>query len=265
MNVTAIIPALNEAQNIGLVVTELRALRGPDGSALIAEVVVADNGSSDDTAALAAAAGAMVIHVSERGYGHACAAACAAALGDVFLFVDGDRTADLSQTPLLLNEINRGAELVIGARRDAQPRSLTLPQRFGNALACALVRLVWRVPISDLGPFRAIRREAYETIAMQDRSYGWTIEMQIRAAQLHMRVTEVPITWLPRFAGHSKVSGTVRGVIGAGLGILSMIARLWMRERVAGPPKKHVIHPFASSLAGREQSVVIPTRQPYLK
>ncbi len=265
MNVTAIIPALNEAENIGQVVAELLSLRAGDGAPLIAEVIVADNGSDDDTAALAIAAGAVVIHVPERGYGYACAAACAKARGDVLLFVDGDRTADLSQTPLLLNEIQRGAYLVIGARRDAQPGSLTPPQRFGNALACALVRLVWRVPISDLGPFRAIRRDAYETIAMQDRSYGWTIEMQIRATQLHMHVVEVPITWLPRVAGQSKVSGTLRGVIGAGVGILSMIARLWAREREAAPTRKHVIQPFATSLAGREQSVVIPTRQPSLK
>ncbi len=231
MTVSAIIPAFNEAENIALVVTGLLALRAQDGRPLIDEVIVADNNSVDGTATIALTSGARVIHVRERGYGSACAAACAASLGDVLLFVDGDHTADLTQTPLLLDAIADGAEMVIGVRADAKRGSLTLPQRFGNALACALVRAIWRVPIADLGPFRAIRRSAYDRMGMRDCAYGWTIEMQVRSAQLHMRTAEVNVTWLPRHAGTSKVSGTVRGVFGAGFGILSMIATLWWRER----------------------------------
>jgi glycosyltransferase involved in cell wall biosynthesis len=235
MTVSAIIPAYNEAENIALVVSGLLALRDERGEPLIDEVVVADNDSNDGTSEIAHDAGARVIHVRTRGYGSACAAACEAAHGDVLLFVDGDHTADLAQTPLLLDAIDRGADLVIGARANAVRGSLTLPQRFGNAFACALIRLIWRVPVTDLGPFRAIRRSAYLRIGMRDRAYGWTIEMQVRAAQLRMCVAEVPVTWLPRHAGHSKVSGTVRGVFGAGFGILSMIARLWWREKFTTP------------------------------
>lgn len=235
MKISAIIPAYNEAENIALVVSGLLVLRASDGSSLIDEVVVADNGSDDDTALIAARAGARVIHVHARGYGHACSAACENAFGDVLLFVDGDHTADLSQTPWLIEPLARGAELVIGARSKAVRGSLTLPQRCGNALACALVRWIWRVPVTDLGPFRAITREAYNRIGMQDRTFGWTIEMQVRAAQLGLTTQEVAVTWLPRHAGQSKVSGTVRGVFGAGVGILSMIARLWWRERMQPP------------------------------
>jgi glycosyltransferase involved in cell wall biosynthesis len=231
MIVSAIIPAYNESENIALVVSGLLSLRSTAGAPLVDEVIVADNNSNDDTATIASASGARVIHVPERGYGSACAAACKVARGDVLLFVDGDHTADLAQTSLLLEGLDRGADMVIGVRANAMRGSLTLPQRFGNALACALVRAIWRVPVTDLGPFRTIRRSAYERIGMRDRAYGWTIEMQVRAAQLQLRTVEVDVTWFPRHAGASKVSGTVRGVFGAGFGILSMIARLWWRER----------------------------------
>jgi glycosyltransferase involved in cell wall biosynthesis len=227
LKISAIIPAYNEAENIALVVGGLMALHNAAGEPLIHEVIVADNNSSDDTAAIAIDSGATVIYVPERGYGSACASACAVASGDVLLFADGDHTADLAQASLLIAAIAQGADLAIGLRAHATRGSLTLPQRFGNGLACLLVRLIWSVPITDLGPFRAIRSAAYRRIGMRDRAYGWTIEMQIRAAQLHMRTTEVAVSWLPRHAGSSKVSGTVKGVLGAAWGILSMIARLW--------------------------------------
>jgi hypothetical protein len=235
MKISAIIPAYNEAENIALVVEGLLALRDQCGQPLVSEVIVANNNSTDETASIARTSGARVIDVHTRGYGNACAAACAVAQGDVFVFVDGDHTADLSQTVLLTQQIACGADLVIGARTYATRGSLTLPQRFGNALSCALVRAIWSVPVTDLGPFRAIRRDAYERIGMRDRAYGWTIEMQVRAAQLRLQTHEVSVSWFPRYAGQSKVSGTLRGVIGAGVGILSMIARLrWRqwRERV---------------------------------
>ena len=230
MKVSAIIPAFNEAENIALVVEGLLAQRNQEGGALLHEVLVADNSSTDGTGAIAKKSGARVVHVAERGYGSACAGACAQAEGNVLLFVDGDHTADLSQTVLLVDQIALGADMVIGVRAHARRGSMTLAQRFGNGLACWLVRLIWRVPVRDLGPFRAIRREAFDRIGMRDRAYGWTIEMQVRAAQLGMRVADVDIVWLARHAGVSKVSGTLRGVVGAGIGILSMILRLWWRQ-----------------------------------
>jgi glycosyltransferase involved in cell wall biosynthesis len=252
-SVSAIIPAHNEAANIALVVAGLLALRDRAGAALIHEVIVADNASTDDTATLAIAGGATVVPVPERGYGSACAGACRVAGGDILLFADGDHTADLAQAAWLLDAIAQGADLAIGVRTHAARGSLTLPQRLGNRLACFLVRLIWPVPITDLGPFRAIRRTAYDRIGMRDRAYGWTVEMQIRAAQLKLRTSEIAVSWLPRHAGASKVSGTVRGVAGAAWGILSMIARLWFRERTeARPPAPSAVFPPVEALpAGR--------------
>jgi hypothetical protein len=233
LSVSAIVPAFNEAENIALVIDGLRCLRSPAGDRLIDEVIVADNGSSDGTAQIAASHGAFVIPVAERGYGSACASACSFARGEVLLFVDGDHTADLHEACLLTQAIEQGYDMAIGVRSRAAPGSLSLPQRFGNGLACFLVRVLWSVPVTDLGPFRAIRRSAFERIAMRDKAYGWTIEMQIRAAQLALKTCEIDVTWLPRHAGQSKVSGTFRGVLGAGIGILSMIARLWFSQRRA--------------------------------
>lgn len=231
LKISAIIPAYNEAENIGLVVGGLRALRNPCGLPLVHEVVVADNNSNDGTASIARQHGARVVHVAQKGYGNACAVACQHATGDVLLFVDGDHTADLAQASLLVDAIAQGADLAIGVRTHAARGSLTLPQRFGNFLACFLIRMIWSAPVTDLGPFRAIRRPAYERIGMRDRSFGWTVEMQIRAIQLDLLTREIAVSWFARHAGTSKVSGTVNGVMGAGAGILSMIARLWWRER----------------------------------
>ena len=248
LKVSAIIPAFNEAENIALVVDGMIALRDQAGLPLVHEIIVADNGSTDATASVATAAGAIVINVAEKGYGSACASACSIATGDIFLFADGDHTAELTQAKFLLDAIAQGSDLAIGVRKHAASGSLTLPQRIGNELACFLVRLIWSVPIVDLGPFRAIRRIAYERIGMRDRAYGWTIEMQIRAAQLNLHTVDVPVTWLPRHAGQSKISGTLRGVIGAAWGILFMIARLRWRQLQAAA-RQRPVHPRASALA----------------
>ena len=253
LKTTAIIPAYNEVENIALVVGGLLALRDPQGLPTVHEVVVADNNSNDGTADIALRSGARVVHVPQKGYGNACASACRLATGDVLLFVDGDHTADLAQAALLIGAVARGADLAIGVRTHAVRGSLSLPQRFGNLLACCLVRGIWSAPVTDLGPFRAIRRSAYERIGMRDRSFGWTIEMQIRAIQLGLGTVEIDVSWFPRHAGTSKVSGTLKGVVGAGTGILSMIARLWWRERFkARQPKESEFPPAA---------VVLPTGQ----
>lgn len=230
--VAAIVPAYNEAPAIASVVSGLLALRDHHDLPLIAQVIVADNGSNDGTGALALAAGARVVREERRGYGYACMAgvAAAGAAVDVLLFVDGDHSILLHEAAALLAPLDSGADLVIGARRRIAAGAMSPPQRFGNGLACWLSRRLWGVPMSDLGPFRAIGRAALARIGMRDMGYGWTIEMQLRAFELGLRVVEVPVSLRCRI-GVSKVSGTVRGVVGAGIGILSIIAALWWRQR----------------------------------
>ena len=231
LHVTAIVPARNEAECIATVVEGLLGQRDAQGQALIHEVLVADNGSTDGTGDIARRCGARVLEVAQAGYGRACWEAVQGSEGDVLLFVDGAGSADPHEAGLLLTEIRRGADLVIGVRERAAPGAMTAPQRWGNALACALMRMIWGVPARDLGPFRAIRRSAFDALHLRDRAYGWTVEMQVRAHRIELRVAQCPVAWHPRLAGHSKISGTLRGVVGAGAGILGMIARLWLQER----------------------------------
>ena len=243
LTVSAIVPARNEALCIAAVVQGLLAQRSAAGERLVREVLVADNGSSDGTAAVALAAGARVITVPQPGYGQACWEAVQASVGEVLLFVDGDGAAGPAEAGVVLAGVDRGAELVIGVRQRVEPGAMTVTQRFGNGLACWLMRRIWRMQAQDLGPYRAIRREAFDALDMRDRSFGWTVEMQVRAHVLGMHVLEVPVTWHARHAGVSKISGSLRGVLGAGVGILGMIARLWWRERQRPP---HPSLPFSS-------------------
>ena len=144
------------------------------------------------------------------------------------VFIDGDHSDRAEEIPRVVGPILRGdADLVVGSRvlGDLEPGALTPPQRFGNALACALLHRMHGARHTDLGPFRAVSWDALERLAMADRGYGWTVEMQVKAARLGMRVCEVPVSYRRRRAGKSKVSGTVRGVIGAGTKILWTIAR----------------------------------------
>ena len=196
--------------------------------AWVAHVVVADNGSSDGTAGVARACGAMVVSEPVRGYGRACQTALAAMPPvDVIVFLDGDASDVPGEMGMLVAPIAEGrAEMVIGSRTAGvrEQGSLTPQQVFGNALACLLIRLIWGQRYSDLGPFRAIRWSALQRLAMADKDYGWTVEMQVRAAKLAMAVAEVPVSYRRR-VGVSKVSGTIRGVIGAGTKILYVIGR----------------------------------------
>jgi glycosyltransferase involved in cell wall biosynthesis len=229
--VSAIVPARNEAPCIAAVVRDLLALRTPQGTPLLLEVVVADNGSTDDTARVARDAGARVIAVSQAGYGRACWEAVRASHGSVLLFVDGDGAANPADALSLIDAISHGASLAIGVRHAPDAGAMTFTQRFGNGLACLLMRCLWRMPVADLGPHRAIRRDAFDALDMRDRGFGWTVEMQVRAHSLGLRVAQLPVRWHARTGGVSKISGTLRGVVGAGIGILGMIARLWWRER----------------------------------
>ena len=239
---TAIVPARNEAACIAIVVQSLLALRDEHGERLLHEVVVADNGSTDGTGAIARSCGARVIAVAEPGYGRACWEAVQASSGEVLIFVDGDGAADPQEAGMLIAEIARGADMVIGVRRRPDPGAMSVPQRWGNALACGLMRLLWRVPVDDLGPYRAIRRNAFDALHLRDRSYGWTVEMQVRAHRIGLRVAQCPVSWHARIGGQSKISGTVGGVIGAGIGILGMIARLWLDERRRPASQTRLFH-----------------------
>lgn len=229
--VSAIIPARNEEDSIAAVVGALLQLVRPDGSPWVHEVIVANNGSSDGTATAARAAGATVIYVATPGYGQACWDASRVAGGDTLLFVDGDGAADARDSPALLTALEAGADLAIGTRIQPDPGSMTASQVFGNAFACALIRWVWGAKTTDLGPHRAVSRAAFDRVAMQDRGFGWTVEMQVRAHLLKMAVVEVPVAWRSRTGGVSKISGTLRGVVGAGCGILGMVFRLWRNEQ----------------------------------
>jgi len=228
MTTTAvIIPALNEEESLPLVLQELP-------SELVDRVFVVDNGSTDGTASVARAAGAVVVSEPRRGYGAACLAGIAAADGfDVLVFLD----ADYSDYPQDLIELHapvaRGeADLVIGSRMvNAGARGALLPQaRFGNWLASRLMRLLFGVRCTDLGPFRVITGAGLAALGMRDRDYGWTVEMQLRAHLRGLRVVEVPVRYRPRL-GQSKISGTVRGTIMAGYKILKTI----LGYRVAPP------------------------------
>ncbi|WP_298334594.1 glycosyltransferase family 2 protein [uncultured Erythrobacter sp.] len=223
--VSVIIPALNEETSIGKTVQGILKA-APTG---LSQVIVADNGSSDDTAQLAREAGASVVYEPERGYGAACLTGLSAVSPDanIILFMDADLSDVPEEAASLLEPIISGeAEMVIGSRALGQVEkgAMTTPQRLGNWLAPALVRMIWRMRYTDLGPFRAVRRSSLDALAMADRDFGWTIEMQVRAAKLDMRVVERPVSYRRRI-GQSKISGTIRGVLAAGTKILYVIAR----------------------------------------
>jgi len=234
MTVAGVIPAYNEEPSIGEVVRGFLRLPGDGGRPLLDDLVVCNNGSTDDTKQMATAAGARVVTEPERGYGAACLRAIAA-LGDadVVLFADADRSDVPEEAERLLEAIAGGADLVIGSRvlGRAEAGALTPQQRFGNRLAAFLIRRLWKHETTDLGPFRAIRRDALTRIGMKDRNYGWTVEMQVKTIQAGLRVVEVPADYRRR-VGVSKVSGTIRGTIGAGVKILGTIGILWARERL---------------------------------
>jgi len=231
--VDAVIPALDEAASIGSVLDAL-----PRG--LVRRVVVADNGSTDGTPDVARAAGAVVVHEPRRGYGSACLRAIAALAADppdAILFLDGDLSDDPSEAPRLLAPIAEGrADLVIGSRAlgEREPGALTPQARFGNWLATRLLRAFYGVVWTDLGPFRAIRYSAYRALRMGDPDFGWTVEMQVKAARARLRGVEVPVRYRRR-VGKSKISGTLVGTIRAGAKILGVIAADLIRH---GPVRR---------------------------
>lgn len=224
LTISLIIPALNEAEC-------LPALLQETPRTLLHEIIVVDNGSTDATAAVARASGALVIGEPRRGYGYACAAGVAAATGDILVFMDGDGSFVPDELQGLVEPIIAGqADLVLGTRFRGGMSAGAMPphQRFGNHLVAWLVRCFYRVELTDLGPFRAIRRELLAALQMQERTYGWPIEMMVKAAKRRARLLEVPVHYRPRFAGQSKVGGTVRGTVLATYKILRVTFRyMW--------------------------------------
>jgi len=220
--VSVVIPALNEAENIAAVVRELPW-------DLIRECIVVDNGSTDATAAEAQAAGARVIVLTQRGYGRACAAGAAAANGDILVFMDGDGSDVSTEMDQLLQPILAGdCDFVIGSRvrGKREPGSMLVSQIFSGWLAGLLLRLLYRVQYTDMGPFRAITRQALQSLHMSEQTYGWNLEMQMRAAQRGLRIREIPVSYRNRAGGQSKVAGSLSGSLRAAIRIVQTLLRV---------------------------------------
>lgn len=232
MRVSVIIPTHNEASAISRVLADLP-------SDLVTEVVVVDSNSTDGTPETAAAMGARVVHEPRRGYGRACLTGLSLAdAPDIVVFLDGDYSDRPAELPILLAPITDGsADIALGSRLGEHRKHGALPWHaaFGNWLAAKLITLLYGVRISDLGPFRAARAEVLSKLALQEETYGWAVEMILKGAQQGFRIAEVPVSYYPRI-GKSKISGTVKGTLGAAWFILSRIVRYYFwRPRVETP------------------------------
>jgi len=224
MPTSVIIPVYNEAASIGLVI-------GAIPREEVDEIIVVDNGSDDGSGDVARQAGARVVREERRGYGQACLTGMAALSEstDVVVFLDGDLSDYPEELPKLVAPIREGrADFVVGSRVLGERERGALPPqaRVGNWLATRLIAWAWGVRYSDLGPFRAISRAALDQMRMRDRAFGWTVEMQIKAARLGLRIVEVPVRYRRRIR-RSKISGTIRGTFRAGVAILGTIAYYW--------------------------------------
>jgi glycosyltransferase involved in cell wall biosynthesis len=221
MHISVIIPALNEEQSLAYVLAAI-----PDDQA--AEVILVDGGSTDNTISVAERAGARVILEPQRGYGRACAAGVQQASGEVVVFLDADGADDPAQIPNLTAPLKSGeADLVLGSRLAGHIYKGAMPwhQSFGNQLSAALIRALYGLQITDLSPFRAVRKRKLLELNMQEMTYGWPTEMITKAARRNWRIVEIPVNYRPRFAGESKISGTTRGTILATYYILKTIFR----------------------------------------
>ena len=232
MRVSVIIPTHNEAQAIKRVLADIP----PD---LTTEVIVVDSNSNDGTPEIAAQMGARIIHEPRRGYGRACLTGLAAANSpDVVVFLDGDYSDRPSELPILLAPIVQGhADITLGSRLRSEHSAGALPwhQALGNRLAASLIRILYGLEISDLGPFRAGRADVLRSLALEETTYGWAVEMILKGALAGFRVIEVPVSYYPRI-GRSKISGTVKGTVGAAWFIFSLVVRYYFRHQKARTP-----------------------------
>jgi len=224
-----IIPALNEAASLRVLLPQLPR-------ELLAQIVVVDNGSRDATAEVARAAGVEVVREPHGGYGQACLAGLAALEAEItaVAFMDADLADDPVDLAALIRTLESGNwDLVIGSRvlGEHEPGSLTLTQRFGNWLTTRLLSWIWHVSFTDLGPLRIIRRDALCRLNMRDRTFGWTVEMQARAASLRLKMTEIPVRYRRRQHGRSKISGSLWNGARAGGKILGTVFRCWWESR----------------------------------
>lgn len=232
MRVSVIIPTHNEAQAIARVLADLP-------SEMVTEVIVVDSNSSDGTPEIAAKLGACVLGEPRRGYGRACLSGLAnVSSPDVVVFLDGDYSDRPSELPILLAPIIDGrADIVLGSRLQNQHSASALPwhQVLGNRLAASLIRILYGVNISDLGPFRAARADALRQLNLEEPTYGWAVEMILKGALKGFRIVEVPVSYYPRI-GKSKISGTIKGTLGAAWFIFSRIVRYHFRRQNAATP-----------------------------
>jgi glycosyltransferase involved in cell wall biosynthesis len=237
VRVSVIIPTHNEAGAIERVLADIPSDR-------TTEVIVVDSNSNDGTPEIAARMGARVVQEPRRGYGRACLTGLAAANSpDVVVFLDGDYSDRPSELPILLAPIIDGpaegrADITLGSRLQRRHSAGALPwhQAFGNRLAAGMIRLLYGLNISDLGPFRAGRADVLRALALEETTYGWAVEMILKGALAGYRVVEVPVSYYPRI-GKSKISGTLKGTVGAGWFILSLIVRYYFRRRRGGTPR----------------------------
>jgi glycosyltransferase involved in cell wall biosynthesis len=234
VRVSVIIPTHNEALAIERVLADLSLAELPPG--FVTEVIVVDSNSNDGTPEIAGKMGARVIEEPRRGYGRACLTGLAAANSpDVVVFLDGDYSDRPSELPILLAPIIEGhADITLGARLHSQNSAGALPwhQTFGNRLAAFLIRTLYGLNITDLGPFRAGRADVLLALALEETTYGWAVEIILKGAIAGYRVAEVPVSYYPRI-GKSKISGTLKGTLGAGWFILSLIVRYYFRRQRA--------------------------------
>lgn len=233
MRVSVIIPTYNEAQAIDRVLADLP-------SDLTTEVIVVDSNSIDGTPEIAARMGARVIPEPRRGYGRACLTGLATANSpDIVVFLDGDYSDRPSELPIVIAPIMEGrADITLGSRLQDPHSASALPwhQVFGNRLAAGLIRLLYGVQITDLGPFRAGRADVLSALSLEEPTYGWAAEMILKGTLAGYRVVEVPVSYFPRI-GKSKISGTLKGTIGAGWFILSLIVRYYIGRRKSTTPR----------------------------
>jgi glycosyltransferase involved in cell wall biosynthesis len=232
--ISVVIPALNESESIGHVVASMPW-------SVIAECIVVDNGSSDGTGEIAAAAGARVI-TSPRGYGAACKAGSDAALSTstILVFMDGDGSDIIPDLSRLVAPIEAGAaDFVIGSRTrgNREPGAMSLTQILAGRAVGVLLRVLHNAQYTDMGPFRAIRRSSLEQLNMSEMTYGWNLEMQVKAAKLHLRIQEIAVDYKCRIGGVSKVSGNLRASVKTGIRILAVLLRTSRSE--PAPPEHH--------------------------